>query len=355
MTLTDSRGQHWLPVGAAAGTAFVALLVRRRLPLPAVVACALIELSGNIGTVPMMVALYTVAARRGPNIRTWAAVLVAAGASRAFGWPGALVEWKYVALAVGLLIVLPVVSGLWMFSRKSLLEALRERADHAERERDLLAERAVTAERRRIAREMHDVVAHRVTVIALQAGALSVTSDNAHTEEVAEVIRKTGTTALTELREILRVLRDDEPGDADPPVPAPAPGLAAIGRLIDDAASAGTAAVVSLPDPLPEIGGVVGRAAYRVAQEALTNAVKHAPGAAIRVSVDVLGTELVVEVSNKDRIGALPAPVPGSGYGLIGMRERVSLAGGTVHSGHTGEGEYVVRARFPLGTEEENP
>ncbi|MCU1684424.1 MAG: two-component sensor histidine kinase [Amycolatopsis sp.] len=329
---------------------FVGLLLRRRFPLVAA-AAAFAGSAVGVGTVPMMVAVHTVAARRGPGLKLWGTAIAGVAIFVVLGWPGEADGWPYLALASGLFVVLPMFSGLWLFQRQKLVVALQERADQAERERDLLAERAVTAERSRIAREMHDVVAHRVTVIALQAGALSVTSGDPRTSDVAEVIRKTSTTALTELRDILHVLRDEDTRDTTEP--ASPPGLAAIGQLIEGAAEAGAAVAVELPDPLPDTTGAVGRAAYRVVQEALTNSAKHAPGAAVLVTVAVWEAELVVEVSNQDSAGAGPDPVPGSGYGLIGMRERVSLAGGTMRSGRADGGGYLVRAQFPLEPGEE--
>jgi signal transduction histidine kinase len=338
-----------LSVGAAM---FLGLLIRRRFPLVAA-AAALVGMTVGVATVPMMVAIHTVAARRGPGLKLWVTAVAGVAIFVILGWPGAADGWPYVAIAAGLFVVLPMFSGLWLFQRQKLVVALRERADQAERERDLLAERAVTAERSRIAREMHDVVAHRVTVIALQAGALSVTSGDPRTSDVAEVIRKTSTTALTELRDILHVLRDEDARDTT--APASAPGLAAIGQLIEGAAEAGAAVAVELPDPLPDTTGAVGRAAYRVVQEALTNSAKHAPGAGVLVTVTANEVDLVVEVSNQDSPGAGPGPVPGSGYGLIGMRERVSLAGGTMRSGRADGGGYLVRAQFPLDPGEEAP
>lgn len=341
LTFYDSRHSAPLPVlVAVSAVLFVGLLLRRRFPLVATTTAFLSMLVG-IATVPVMVAVHTVAARRGPSWWLWGTSAVGALVFVATNW--------HMALGAVLFIALPAVTGLWMFQRQTLLATLGERAEQAERERDLLAERAVTAERSRIAREMHDVVAHRVTVIALQAGALSLTSDDARTGEVAEVIRKTSTIALTELRDILHVLRDAE--DAPAP-PTPTPGLAAIGGLIEGAAEAGAAVEVELPDPLPDTAGVVGRAAYRVVQEALTNSAKHAPGAAVRVTVTVAGSDLRVAVSNKDS-PSRPDTVPGSGYGLIGMRERVSLAGGAMRSGRTDDGGYLVEAQFPLDTAEE--
>ncbi len=326
----------------------VALVVRRKFPLVAF-AVGVAGLFGGLHLMPLLIGIHAVASRYGPTVRTWVAAGVAFVAFVFGNGTDDLDEWQLLVLVSGLAVLAPALLGLWSFQRRTLLAALRDRAEHAERERDLLAERAVAEERRRIAREMHDVVAHRVSVIALQAGALSVTPGGERTAEVAEVIRKTSATALTELRDMLRVLRDDTLDS-----PSPAPALDGVGTLARDFRATGTDVDLDLPDPLPDAPGAVGRAAYRVVQEALTNAGKHAPGAPVRVALGAADGDLVVEVVNRVT-GDHQASVPGSGYGLIGMRERVALAGGSVRSGRTAGGEYLVEARFPLRTDDENP
>lgn len=238
-----------------------------------------------------------------------------------------------------------------MRQRHTLLNALRERARQAERERDLLAERAVAAERRRIAREMHDVVAHRVSTIALQAGALSVTAPDERTIETAEVIRQVSAQALTELREILNVLRHDQPESADGVHGVQSDGSvqADVATLVRDCVAAGGNIHLHAATEIPVVTGAVRRAVYRVAQEALTNAAKHAPHARVDIRlVDEQG-ELQLTVTNR-RGGKRPSghAVPGSGYGLLGMRERVTLVQGNLHTGPTLEGGYRVHAAFPL-------
>ncbi|GAA3801346.1 MULTISPECIES: sensor histidine kinase [Amycolatopsis] len=333
----------WPPVVAAA--VFGALLVRRRFPLAALVIVGAALVAGA-NLLPLVVAVYTLASRRGPGRQTAAGGAVALAA---FLLPAGIrwsEDWPYVLLGAGVFLLVPLLAGLWWHQRAKLLAALRERAEQAERERDLLTERAVVAERRRIAGEMHDVVAHRVSVIAVQAGALTVTCDG-QAAAAAEVIRQNSTAALTELREVLRVLRDGE-AEVHPPS-----GLDGLGALVDDARAAGTRAELSLPDPLPEVAIPVGRAAYRVVQEALTNIGKHAPGARARVAVAVRGAELTVEVADDGPGDRAPAhELPSSGFGLVGMRERVGLAGGTVHTGRSGSG-FLVRAVFPLTEDEE--
>ncbi|HEX6345641.1 sensor histidine kinase [Umezawaea sp.] len=327
-------------VGGALVT-FAGLVVRRRFPLVAV-AAAVVGMALDPYLVPILVAVYSTAARYGPTVRTWVGSAVALGAVQVVVWTNENDRWDPAQLITIVFIALPVVAGLWTFQRQTLLAALRDRAEQAERERDLLAERAVAAERRRIAGEMHDVVAHRVSVIALQAGGLTLTSDDEHVGEVAEVIRTNSTAALNELRDVLRVLRDD----ADAPPPRHSPALDGVGDLVEEFRSAGAEVDLVLPDAVPETSDVVGRAAYRVVQEALTNAGKHAPGAPVTVTVAASDDDVAIEVANRPA-GAARTEVTGSGYGLVGMRERVALAGGTVRSGPTDGGGYLVSARFP--------
>ncbi|ATE53590.1 sensor histidine kinase [Actinosynnema pretiosum] len=317
-----------------------ALLLRRRWPLLTVATGLLLSVvMGVLGvflTAPrtvLVIGLHTTAARHGFTWRTWLAAVPAYLALLVPAFLSDRLDWPSYLITNAVFTLLPLLTGVWVHQRAKVLDLLRERAETAERERDLLAERAVTAERRRIAREMHDVVAHRVSVIALQAGALTVIADG-ETAEVAEVIRKSGSAALAELRDVLRVLREDESEVV-------APGLPGIESLVADAPGR---VELARPDPLPEVEPAVGRAAYRVVQEALTNAGKHAPGAPVQVLLEV-GERLVVQVRNgvPERPGGA---VPGSGYGLLGMRERVTRAGGTVSARPEGGG-YVVRAEFP--------
>ncbi|MGW4485181.1 sensor histidine kinase [Amycolatopsis sp. NPDC004368] len=317
----------------------VILLLRRRFPLASMLAMAVLSWFAPPAQLATIFTLYTVAALRGPKWPTAVALAADVVLVLVTYRPGDLQAWEVIGFVAALTTLLPLLAGLWMHQRGVLVDALRDRAGQAERERDLLAERAVTAERRRIAREMHDVVAHRVSIVALQAGALSVRAADEETGRLAEVIRESSSAALNELRDILGVLREDVTE------PKSLPSLDGVARLADDLAAAGADVATQVPDPLPQVPEKVGRAAYRIVQESLTNAAKHAPGAPIRVQLALEGGRLVVEVANA--LGA-SAGLPGAGYGVIGMRERVTLAGGALRVGPDG-GDYVVRAVFPLG------
>ncbi|MBB4689353.1 sensor histidine kinase [Amycolatopsis jiangsuensis] len=326
----------------AVGVVVVSLLLRRRFPLIASLATTTATLFTPLTLFAPFFTIYTVAAQRGPKWPTWVSVVALLAVLLGFVRPDDAEGWMVIGVWVVLTVIVPVLAGLWMYQRAVLLDALRDRADQAERERDLLAERAVTAERRRIAREMHDVVAHRVSIVALQAGALSVRAPDEATGQLAEVIRESSSAALNELRDILQVLREE----GTEPRALPAPALSGVRQLTEDLSAAGSRVRAELPDPLPQVPDPVGRAAYRIVQEALTNAAKHAPGTPIDVRLGSAGEGLVVEVANPL---AGSSGLPGAGYGVIGMRERVTLAGGSLRAGPDGAGNYRVRAVFPPG------
>jgi signal transduction histidine kinase len=252
---------------------------------------------------------------------------------------------------IGMLLVVPMTFGLWVGTRRQLIDRLHERAERLEREQHMMAEQAITAERTRIAREMHDVVAHRVSLMVLHAGGLEVSSQDPRTVEAAGLIRTTGREALTELRGILGVLREDT-GTAPT---APQPVLADLDRLVEEWRAAG------MPVHREETGQVrplptgVQRTAYRIVQEGLTNAAKHAPGAAVTLRLHYAPRQLEVEVANAPaRIPA--APMPRSGFGLTGLHERVVISGGSLSAGACPDGGWrlraIVRTDSPSGTEE---
>ncbi|MGW8436850.1 sensor histidine kinase [Nocardiopsis sp. NPDC055879] len=241
------------------------------------------------------------------------------------------------------ILVLPTIAGLWIGTRRELVERLRERAERLEREQHMMAEQAITAERTRIAREMHDVVAHRVSLMVLHAGGLEVSSVDERTERAAGLIRTTGREALTELRGILGVLREEE-GQAAPT--APQPVLADVAGLVAQWRGAGMDVECEHAGEGGESPLAVQRTAFRVVQEALTNAAKHATGARVRVWLRHGVDRLEVEVANGPVPGVVP-PSPRSGYGLTGLRERVALAGGEISAGPCPDGGWRLRAILP--------
>ncbi|MGW0121022.1 sensor histidine kinase [Streptomyces sp. NPDC003327] len=280
----------------------------------------------------------------------------------------------------------PVLLGLYTGARRRLMESLRERADSLEQELSLLADRAEQRaqwarqeERRRIAREMHDVVAHRVSLMVVHAAALQAVAlkDPQKAVRNAALVGDMGRQALTELREMLGVLREEAPvaaaasGASSPSVAAPeAVPLAAVGRaaaaaaeaaaegegpcldaveaLCEQSRLAGTAVELLVVGEARAYAPEVERTAYRVVQEALTNVHKHAAGAAVVVRLAHRGSEVAMQVENgPSDAGAADAHLPSGGNGLLGMRERVVRLGGVFVSGPTDAGGFRVSAVLP--------
>ncbi|WP_433473113.1 sensor histidine kinase [Spirillospora sp. CA-142024] len=234
--------------------------------------------------------------------------------------------------------------GMYAAARRRVLHALTERAERAERERHLLAEQARAEERARLAAEMHDVVAHRVTLMVLQAGALRVRAPDEPTRAAAEELRGTGCQALEELRDVIGLLRRDPEG-APAAVSEPLPDLSA---LVADSAAVGVPVELAEHGDPPSASPAVGRTAYRIVQEGLTNARKHAPGAAVEVDVRYRtdGVTLTVRNAAPSREPDAELAASGSGMGLAGLRERVELIGGTFTAGPDGGG-FRVEASLP--------
>ena len=355
LVLAESWGEHStvlkvvdLVLGAAA---FVALWWRRRYPGRLGVAATLAAVVSGAAAGPAVIAGFNVAVR-GSRRALIAVVALSVATIPLFPLLYPSHDSFLLNLSLGLLITAVVVGwGLFVRARREVIFTLRERAARLEAEQRLRVEQAREAERRRIAREMHDVLAHRVSLLTLHAGALEFRPD-ASPEEVAEaaaVIRASANAALAELREVIGVLRDGEPEDGPEP---PQPTLADIPALVEESRAAGMKVELSLDEPPRPVPAALGRTAYRVIQEGLTNARKHAPAAAVAVRVGPeAGDALVVQVVTRRPLGvaagAAAAP-PGSGNGLIGLGERVALAGGALRHGPDAAGDFVLRATLPV-------
>jgi signal transduction histidine kinase len=225
-------------------------------------------------------------------------------------------------------------------NRRAFLDQLEERAQRAEREREENARRAMEEERNRIARELHDVVAHNVSVIAVQAGAARTTAANdpSRALQALGLVEQTARSTLSELRALLGVLRRDDK------VPlAPQPTLRDLDALIRQTGLTVDTHIEGDVRPLP---AVVELCAYRVVQEALTNVIKHAPGASANVRIDYERSWLAIDVTDD---GPGPTGAEGGGHGLLGMRERVELLGGRMRAGRGPRGGFSVDVRIPLG------
>jgi signal transduction histidine kinase len=290
----------------------------------------------------------------GANLAAMFNAAIRAGGGALVAIAGLLLAWvfasplvnpaggDYWVNAVACLLLSAVVIGWGLFvrARRALVQSLRAQGDRA-------ADEAREAERRRIAREMHDVLAHRLSLLSVHAGALEFRPD-APAEEIAEaagVIRESAKSALEELRGVIGVLREDGGISLTQP---PQPTLADLPALVEESRAAGmrVTAQVEIGDAEPP--SAVGRTAYRVAQEGLTNARKHAPGAAVTLSVCAPDGALQVEVRSLASVAVAAAPpLPGAGTGLVGLAERVSLAGGRLEHGVDSDGAFVLRASLP--------
>ncbi|MEU8704287.1 histidine kinase [Streptomyces sp. NPDC048565] len=352
------------------------LLARRRVPELAL-AVGLLAKVLQVSMFATPLAYYAEGAYRGPHSRrtVWASAgigLVVLAPWHAATWSslGTVVAWFAVNFVLSCLV--PLLLGLYVGQRRAVVAGLVERAERAEREQQLLAEAAREEERRRIASEMHDVVSHQVSLIVVHANALSVVAhDPEVTGETAQIIQTAGRRALTELREMLGLLRNSPAGgpdtatgsgaeaEAHDPVASaeqrPAPGSAVdkITELADGSRTAGLPVTVLVEGPPQPLSDPVARAAHRVVQEALTNVHKHAPGAMTQIHVEFDPRTVGVRIIN----GPAERPVeaapdgepllPSGGHGLIGLAERVRLAGGTFGSGATGDGGFRIDAALP--------
>jgi signal transduction histidine kinase len=350
-TISKLDNQH--PVNASSGVILLIslalcapLAVRTWLPLTAFCASAvaLFWVGGAyspMGPIPggilvYILCLYAVAVR----CESW--VVVTAGVVTVIG--GVFIYGQNPITAI-LTAAVPVLAGVVVRTRRGSTEQL------AVQERRHEGERALLEERQRIARELHDVVAHHMSVIAIQAeaGPYKVQDPPKELVESFAEIRASALSGLKELRRVLGVLRSDSPDTA------PQPGLDDLEELLESARSAGvtvTAGVSGTARPLP---AGVDLSAYRIIQEALSNVMRHAPGAAVQVKLYYGDAALVVEVRNdhcppgtgtsgeQDRV-----PADGGGHGIIGMRERATMLGGHLQAGPTEKGEFLVTAALPL-------
>ena len=232
--------------------------------------------------------------------------------------------------------------ALYFTARHEVLQGLRDRAERAEQQRHLLAEQARAEERARLAGEMHDVVTHRVSLMVLQAGALSITAKDEATRQAAEELRAAGCQALDELRDLVGILRTEPDSDQAPSTPE-------LPALIAESTAVGTPAEL-VEDGDPGLASpVVGRTAYRIVREALTNARKHAPGAPVLVQIGYRESQVTVVVSNgpATRSAARELSATGSGFGLTSLRQRIELIHGTLRAGPTPDGGFRLEVVLP--------
>ncbi len=347
----------WLAILLVVGQC-LPLALRRVSPLASLIGCGLIRnvydgLAFGFAPLPLgpAIAFATVAERSGPAVR-WLSV---AGTAGGIAWgqvqPGHTEPYDGV-IQVFFFAAAWTVGTLSRY-RRAALDAASSRAAQAEAALAETASQAAAAERLRIARELHDVVAHHVSLVAVQAeavGALLPGRPEAASAS-ADLIGATARAAMTELRRLLGVLRFTGNPEPAPAQLGPAPSLSRLSEVIDAAREAGlavTCEVSGTPGPLPPGVDLTG---YRILQEALTNAVRHAPGADAAVRVGYAPGELLVEVSNTGPPPGPPRPaaprLEGHGYGLAGIAERVASCGGSLTLGPACDGGFTVSARLP--------
>jgi signal transduction histidine kinase len=353
VTVAGGGNGSYLALNIAVGVVSVGLVpVLDRWPVPVALLLSLLAAVSPAATPPATMAVLLVASWRPFGI---AAAVAGTGAAahliRGAWQPISGLPYGWYALLVGVGYAALVGWGTLVRAHRALISSLRDRAERAEADQARRVTEARAAERARIAREMHDVLAHRLSLLATYAGALAYRPD-APPEQIsraAEVVRSGVHQALDELREVIGVLRDDELPDLVA-ASRPVPGIADLPALIEESRAAGMR-IETDADAWPATGlpDVAGRTTYRVIQEALTNARKHAPGQPVAVTLGGgPGTGLDVSVVNPaGPASAGPAfPVPGSGTGLIGLTERLELAGGRL-DWRNADGEFLLSAWLP--------
>jgi signal transduction histidine kinase len=244
-----------------------------------------------------------------------------------------------------------VAIGFYIGARRDLIASYRDRAETAEREQAMRVVQAKANERARIAREMHDILAHRISLVAMHAGALAYRQDLGRDETVqtATIVRDNAHRALSDLRDVLGVLRDTDGNEAST---RPQPTLVELDDLVRESETAGTPVRAHLEVDVHAVPETTARNAYRILQESLTNARKHAPGESVDLHLSgVPGGRLVLRVRNvipaQERAADRPPALPSSGMGLMGLAERAQLSGGELTFGPTSQGWYVVQAWLP--------
>jgi len=356
LSLEDSAGPLWANL---AGVLVISATVAARRVVPFAAACAwLAAVLGMIaaGCVPSQLSTPFVSLFLLPYAAGGRLELRPAVASIAMIWAG--VASVFVTdptrtfgdlLFPGMFATVFWVAGRVVRSRSQLTAELHEAAVRAADEREAEAVRAIADERRRIAREMHDVVAHSVSMMVVQAGGARriLARDPARAVVAAELIERTGREALAEMRALLGVLHADEHATY-----APQPGLGELDSLVRRVRGAGVPVALVIEGEQPELPAGLDLAVYRVVQEALTNVVKHAGGAAAEVWVQYRADAVEVRISDRGG-GAAGALLGGGGHGLVGMRERVRMYGGELHAGRRRGGGFEVRVRLPLEGEED--
>jgi signal transduction histidine kinase len=336
--------------------ALAAILLRRRRP-PVALALAVaanVAMPDNRALVfPVLLVLYTSASRRSWSVLRLAALAMGAVLAAIVAW----LAWGNTGggeSVLGFVIgntaqaAASIALGLYVGARRREVDALHERAERLDRERELLADRAVAEERVRIAQELHDVVAHNVSLMVVRAQGLGATLDEEPVKSTTDAIADLGREAMTEMHRTLRLLRANGPASAEL---APQPGLAMLERLLEQTRAAGLDIELSVEGRPRPLSQGVDLSAFRIVQEALTNVLKHAGRARTHISLSYRADELQVTIVDSGEEGAQDdehAPDDwAEGHGLIGMRERATLFGGTLTAAAGVKRGFTVSATLP--------
>ncbi|MFE9745684.1 sensor histidine kinase [Saccharothrix saharensis] len=342
----DWRASGWAMIALGAGYVLI-YLTRLLFPALALLAATWVVFSAEHGGIALVVMLSYAA---GYRIAPWQRSLLTAVLALAlhmFAWgvstPGLSGPFgQWVMLTVYCMVVaLPFLVGRYAAQRNALVAALQEREERVVRERRMVSRQVRLRERNRIAQDMHDSLGHRLSLISVHAGALAMDAGLGERQrEAVQVLRSAALTAMEELRGVIGVLRRDEEPEEDQVRRT----VDAIDELVDGARRAGVRVSLVRGGQAVPLPAKVSHAAYRIAQEGLTNANKHAPGASVQVTVKYEPDALVVEVRNNPPRAKLPS---GGGFGLVGLGERVRLAGGMLHVGELPAGGFRIAAVLP--------
>ena len=317
--------RFWIDL-AVGGVAFALVPLRRRAPFAVAFVTNVFGVVSASASGPGLIAMISLATWRKP----WQIITVMiAGITSGYFYftitPEASTSPHWISVTEMVVVtVAEVLAGLYIGTQREYVGSVNEQKRQSEEQHQLQIEQARALEREQIAREMHDVLAHRISLISMHSGALAYRTDlnQQQVQETSALISATAREALSDLRQVLGVLRGDEPLQ-------PQPTLSELPTLVTEARDAGM--IIRFTSEVPDASQVpetLGRTLYRVAQEALTNAAKHSPAATVSMGVSGQpGDGLTMTVSNVRRPASAPT-APGAGLGLVGMRERVALAGG---------------------------
>jgi signal transduction histidine kinase len=324
----------------------VALLFRRRWPFAVLAVTAAATIAANPNEAlpfTVIVALYTVASTRPWRQTAIATALLVAANVLDIVADGTNLNAGPV-IGFGVQCVAVAAIGLYVGGRRGTLDALRERAERLDRERELLADRAVAEERVRIAQELHDVVAHNVSLIVVKAQALGATVPDERVTEATDGIADLGRQAMAEMHRTLKLLRTP---DDDAAQRAPQPGLANLEKLLEQSRAAGLDVRLAVEGEPRELSQSLDLSAFRIVQEALTNVLKHAGRAHASVTVGYGPQALELTVVDSGNGTTAASPAPSGGHGLVGMRERAAMFGGTLTAQQRADRGFEVNAVLP--------